>query len=87
MRLSHCSVQEKTGTQLEGFVDRKDFWIEFNIAEPRTHVSTEGNYSSSSWYGAAVRPGWSEGVVILSTAKPDELGSIPHNEELLSSSC
>ncbi len=48
-----------------------------------THVSTEGHFSSSSWYGATVGPGWTQGIVRLSTSQSDELWSIPHKVELL----
>ncbi len=37
------------------------------IFVPLTQVDTEGHISSTSWYGAAVGPSWSEWVVGLST--------------------
>ncbi len=43
--------------------------------------------ASSSWYSTTVGPGWSEGVVTLSTVQSDEFGSIPVNVELLSCVC
>ncbi len=51
-----------------------------------TQVGTEGNFSSSSWYGTAVGPGWTQGIVRLSTSQSDQLWSIPHNVELLTNS-
>ena len=82
MRLFHCSGQGETGTQLEGDCG----WNAIH-AELLTQVSTEGHFSSSSWYSTAVGSSWSEGVVSLSTSQSDELGSIPYHVEQISSSC
>ncbi len=57
-----------------------------NKSSSLTQVGTEGHVSSSGGYSATVGPNGGERVIALSTSQSDELGSIPIEVELLSSS-
>ncbi len=48
-----------------------------------TQVGTEGHVSSSSWYGATIRPSWTQGIDTPSTTQLDHLFTSPHIKQCI----